>query len=162
MSLRKKPWNRINLPVYALSSKDAHGQFNMHIVTYATAISMHPKRFVCGIYHGTQSLANIQACPQFVLQLLDEKEVNLITLLGKQSGRHINKIEKLEKRKKITDWNGFKILNNCLAAIEMKVINSFSGGDHECFLCDVVSYKNFKEGSVLTLDHLREKKIIRI
>lgn len=43
----------------------------------------------------------------------------------------------------------------------MKVIESIDGGDHKCFLCEVVAYKNLNEGHPLTLDALRKHKIIR-
>jgi flavin reductase (DIM6/NTAB) family NADH-FMN oxidoreductase RutF len=159
--IRKKPWNRINLPVYSISSK-ANGKSNMHIITYATAISMQPKRFICGIYHGTQTLANVEASGEFILQLLDEEQYRLVDLLGKKSGKAIDKINRLQKRKELTEWNGYPILKNCLAVMQMKVINSFDGGDHKCFLCDVSAYKNLNDGEALTLDILREHKMIRI
>ena len=159
--IRKKPWNRVNLPVYSISSKnmDAH---NMHIITYASQISMKPKRFICGIYHGTQTLLNVEASGEFVLQLLAENEYRLVDLLGKKSGKKIDKIDRLQKRNELDEWNGFYILKNCLAIMHLKIISSFEGGDHTGFLCDVVAYKNLNEGNVLTLDILRQHKMIRI
>lgn len=159
--IRKKPWNRVNLPVYSISSKsdDAH---NMHIITYASQISMQPKRFICGIYHGTQTLINIEVSGEFVLQLLADTQYRLVDLLGKKSGKNINKIDRLQKRNELMDWNNFHVLKNCLAVMQLKVISSLEGGDHKGFLCDVVAYKNLNEGNVLTLDTLREKKLIRI
>ncbi len=159
--IRKKPWNRINLPVYSISSK-ANGKANMHIITYATAISMQPKRFICGLYHDTQTLENVEASGEFILQLLDEKQYRLVNLLGKKSGKSIDKISRLQKRKELAEWIGFPVLKNCLAVMQMKVINSFDGGDHKCFLCDVVAYKNLNEGEALTLDILRAHKMIQI
>jgi len=158
---RKKPWNRINLPVYSISSRDDEKQ-NMNIITYVTAISMQPKRFICGIYHGTQTLVNVESSGCFVLQLLSDQQVNLVNLLGKQSGKTVLKIQRLEKRKELMIWNEFPVLKNALALMKMKVVESMEGGDHKVFLCDVVDYINLNEGEVLTLDHLREKKLIRI
>ncbi len=158
---RKKPWNRSNLPVYSISSK-ANGKANMHIITYATAISMQPKRFICGIYQGTQTLMNVEASREFILQLLDEKQYRLVDLLGKKSGKKIDKIARLQKRNELAEWNGYPILKNCLAVMLMKVVNSFEGGDHQCFLCDVAAYKNLNDGKALTLDILRQHKMIRI
>lgn len=158
---RKKPWNRINLPVYSISSQ-ADDKANMHIITYATAVSMQPKRFICGIYHGTQTLQNVEATGEFILQLLDKKQYRLAELLGKKSGKNIDKISRLQKRNELTEWNGYPILKNCLAVMHMKVVNSFEGGDHKCFLCNVLAYKNLNDGEALTLDTLRNKKIIRM
>lgn len=158
---KKKPWNRINLPVYSISSK-TNGQRNMHIITYVSQISMKPKRFICGIYYGTQTLENVDSSKEFVLQLLSDKQYALVNLLGKKSGHTINKIERLQKRNELTEWNGFYVLKNCLAVIHLKVINQFDGGDHKGFLCDVVAYKNCNDGKPLTLDTLRKHKIISI
>jgi len=159
--IRKKPWNRVNLPVYSISSKsdDSH---NMHIITYASQISMQPKRFICGIYHGTQTLINIEASGEFVLQLLADTQYRLVDLLGKKSGKNIVKIGRLQKTNELMDWNDFYVLKNCLAVMQLKVISSFEGGDHKGFLCDVVAYKNISEGIVMTLEPLRKKKLIQI
>ena len=157
----KKPWNRVNLPVYSISSK-ANGNSNMHIITYATAISMQPKRFVCGIYDGTKTLENVVATNEFVLQLLSAAQYRLVDLLGKKSGNQIDKIARLAKRDELIEWNGYQVLKNCLAVMQMKVVNQFDGGDHDCFLCDVVAYKNLNAGETLSLDTLREHKMIRI
>ena len=158
---RKKPWNRVNLPVYSISSKTADN-CNMHIITYASQISMQPKRFICGIYHGTQTLINVEASGEFILQLLAATQFRLVDLLGKKSGKKIDKISRLHKRNELMHWNNFYVLKNCLAVMQLKVISSFEGGDHKVFLCDVVTYKNLNDGDVLTLDTLREKKLIRI
>ena len=54
------------------------------------------------------------------------------------------------------------ILKDALALLEMKILQQFDAGDHVCFLCDVASYKNNANGEPLTLDFLREKKMIRM
>ncbi len=159
--IRKKPWNRVNLPVYSISSKTANNS-NMHIITYASQISMQPKRFICGIYNGTQTLINVERSGEFVLQILANTQYRLVDLLGKKSGKTIDKIGRLKKRNELIDWNDFYVLKNCLAVMQLKVVNSFEGGDHKGFICDVIAYKNLNEGDVLTLDTLREKKLIRI
>jgi flavin reductase (DIM6/NTAB) family NADH-FMN oxidoreductase RutF len=161
MSLRKKPWNRVNLPVYSISSTDGKGNHNMHIITYATAISMQPKLFSLGIYHGTKTLKLVEEYPEFVLQLLSAEQFRLVNLLGKQSGNKINKIQRLQKRKLIEQWNGFYILSDALAVMHMKIQSKFDGGDHQGVVCEVIGYKNMNEGHPLTLDVLRDKQIIR-
>jgi flavin reductase (DIM6/NTAB) family NADH-FMN oxidoreductase RutF len=158
---KKKPWNRVNLPVYSVSSKTANNE-NMNIITYASAVSMQPKRMMVAIYHGTQTLINAEANPHFVLQLLAADQYNLVNQLGKQTGKTINKIQRLEKRKLLTDWNGFKVLKDALAVMELQAINQMEGGDHRMFLCDVTAYKNLNDGEPLTTTILHEKGIIRI
>jgi len=167
---RKKPWNRVNLPVYSISSKTIDGlNQNMHIITYAQAVSMQPKMFVCGIYHHTKTLENVEQNPHFVLQILAEHQYNLVDLLGKKSGHTINKINRLTKRNLLMDWKGFPVLKECIAVMEMNAVklitNEADKGlqpDHSLYLCKVISYQNFNEGNPLTLDILREKQLVRI
>ncbi len=158
---KKKPWNRVNLPVYSISSKNDTKE-NMNIITYASAVSMQPKRMMVAIYHGTQTILNAEANPHFVLQLLAADQYNLVNQLGKQTGKNINKIQRLEKRKLLTDWNGFAVLKDALAVMELRAINQMEGGDHKMFLCDVTAYKNLNDGEPLTTTILHEKGIIRI
>lgn len=159
---RKKPWNRVDLPVYSISSTDGKNRFNMNIVTYITAVSMQPRRFMCGIYRGTQTLSFVKQHPHFVLQLLSAEQYRLVDLLGKKSGRQVDKMGRLQKRDLITDWNGFKVTKQALALLELRVINHISGGDHDCFLCELVAYKNTNDGTPLTLDVLRAKNMVRM
>ena len=161
VQIKKKPWNRVDLPVYSISSKGAEYD-NMNIITYASAVSMKPKRFICAIYKHTKTLENVRLNGTFVLQILSDTQYALVRLLGKQSGNKINKIDRLRKRNLISDWKGFTILKEALAVMEMNIIHEMDGGDHVCFLCDVVAYKNLNEGKELTLHILSDKKIISI
>lgn len=160
--MNKRPWNRINLPVYSICSTDGKGNYNMHIITYASQISMQPKRYLCGIYEGTQTLNYIQQYPSFVLQLLSDKQYRLVDLLGKKSGSEVDKIARLHKRDLLMSWNGFPVLKEALAVMALQTISHFNGGDHTGFLCDVTAYKNLNTGDALTLDTLRKHKMIRI
>ncbi len=158
---RKKPWNRINSPVYSISSAQG-SSYNMNICTYTTAVSMHPKQFIVAIYEDTKTLEFVKQSNRLVLQLLADSQYRLIPLLGQKSGKKIDKIARLEKRGLITNWKGFKILKDALAVMELKIINSFSGGDHQLFLCNLVAYKNLNEGEALSLDTLRAHQLIRM
>ncbi len=157
----KKPWNRINIPVYSVSSQYGEKQ-NMHICTYVSAVSMQPKRFMVALFKGSLTLEIVEKNQHFVLQLLEEKQYRLVDLLGRKSGRDIDKIALLKKRKVTTDWKKFLVLQDAIAWMELTVISSIDAGDHMMMLCDLVSSKNVREGNPLTLDILREKKLIRI
>lgn len=156
----KRPWNRINLPVYSVSSKDNEAE-NMHICTYVSSVSMTPKRIMVALYHNTKTLELVTKNPHFVLQLLSESQCNLIKLLGQTSGNAVDKISRLKKREKLTTWQNFTVLKDALAFIELKSINTVDGGDHILHICDVVSFYNNLAGEPLTLNLLREKKLIR-
>jgi flavin reductase (DIM6/NTAB) family NADH-FMN oxidoreductase RutF len=132
------------------------------MITYVTAISMNPKRFICGIYYNTQTLSNIEASGEFVLQVLSDQQYKLVDLLGRKSGKTTDKIRILNKRKELTTWKDFNVLINCLAVMHLKVLQGFDAGDHKCFLCELVSYKNLNDGNALSLDDLRKRKLIII
>ena len=123
---------------------------------------MKPKRYLCAIYKNTKTLEMIEKNTGFVVQLLSCTQYRLVDLLGKQSGYNTDKIARLAKRKALTNWNEYMILKDALALLEMKILQQFDAGDHVCFLCDVASYKNNANGEPLTLDFLREKKMIRM
>ena len=156
----KKPWNRVDLPVYSVSSR--HGsEENMHICTYVSAVSMDPKRYMVALYKGTKTIELAAAEKRFVLQLLAEGDHGLVAMLGRQSGHQIDKIARLRKRGMIDHWRGFPVLSNAAAWIELAIIGEMDAGDHVMMLCDVVSSKNVQEIGILTLDKLRVRGLIR-
>lgn len=156
----RKPWNRVDLPVYSVSSRTGDA-YNMHICTYVSAVSMQPKQYMVALYHGTRTLELVEKNGHFLLQLLSVEQYNLVKLLGQQSGNKINKIQRLEKRKLLDQYNGFYFLKDTLAIMECRVIQTMEGGDHRLFLCDVISHRNLNPGEPLTTGLLRDKKIIR-
>ena len=157
-TLRKKPWNRVDQPVYSISSA-AHGSSNMNICSYATPVSMQPKRYIVAIYKGTKTLELVQLQQEFLLQILDHSHYKLVNLLGKKSGSKLDKISRIKES--IGYLDEFPYLESALAYVHLQVRTWLDGGDHWCVLCDVKSYKNLNDGMPLTLDYLRAKTIIR-
>lgn len=156
-SLRKKPWNRVDQPVYSIASA-AEGHVNMNICSYVTPVSMKPKRFIIAIYKNTLTLELVKKNPEFILQYLSQEQYKLINLLGKKSGHSIDKIQRLKNQ--VASYNDFVVLKDCLAYVHLRVLSWLDGGDHWCTLCDVVANKNIREAEPLTLNYLRDKKII--
>ena len=134
----------------------------MNIATYITAVSMKPKRYLCAIYNHTKTLEFVEKNPRFLLHLLSSTQYRLVDLLGKQSGFNIDKMARLEKRKLLANWHDYPVLSDALSLMELKVLEHFDGGDHTCFLCDLIAYKNLCDGEPLTLDILRDKNLIRM
>lgn len=123
---------------------------------------MQPKRMMVAIFYGTKTMANVEQNPHFVLQLLAKDQYRLVNQLGKKSGNNIDKIGRLQNRKLLMEWNGFFILKDALAVMELQVLQKTDAGDHCMMLCNVLAYKNLNEGEVLTTKYLHEKGIIRI
>jgi flavin reductase (DIM6/NTAB) family NADH-FMN oxidoreductase RutF len=59
-------------------------------------------------------------------------------------------------------WNNFEVLSNAVSILLLKPLQIIEAGDHDMFLCDVVSFENLNDTPILTLDVLRQKKLIRI
>ena len=160
MSIKKRPWNRINLPVYSVSTTDENGKCNMNICTYATQISMHPKRFAVAVYPNTKTFENIQTSSRFLLQILSTDNIHQARLLGKQSGLKIDKHRRLTHLLSI--HQGLYFLNNVLGFVELEVEEWKNVGDHFLALCNVISYKNVAPGENLSLYNLRQSGIVSV
>eukprot|EP00741_Cyanophora_paradoxa_P022206 tig00021435_g21436.t1 len=160
---RKTPWQRVNVPVYALSTVDAFGKSNMNIASYVTAISVDPKMYAVSIFHGTKTLENARATGRILLQTLDaEEHYKLVNLLGKQSGREVDKMRDPLLAGATEQMNGIAYLRDALSVVELKVRQWVEAGDHELAVCDVVGWANLNDGRSLDMDDLRRHKIVRI
>jgi len=157
----KKPWNLPDLPVYSLATKGDAG-FNMNICTYVSAVSMQPKRFMVAAYHGTRSLENMYASEQVVLQLLDASQTGLVRTLGKKSAMRYDKQAWLRKKEVLAEWHDFTVLRDAAAWMLLRKIWHQDAGDHVIFLFDVLKYKVNAADNIMTLNTLRQHKIISI
>ena len=157
----RRPWNVIDCPVYSLATVH-DGRVNMNICTYVTAVSMKPKIYSVAIYHNTRTLANMAHTDVAVLQLLSPAQANLVKHLGFKSGNETDKHEWLTDKGLTEIWQGQTVLKGCAALLLLRrQAQHHFGGDHELFLFGVDKYINLSE-SVLTLNDLRAKKLIRI
>ncbi|MFM7485939.1 MAG: hypothetical protein ACKO13_03350, partial [Cytophagales bacterium] len=78
-----------------------------------------------------------------------------------KSGLRYDKENYLTKKKLITLWHDKKVLNHCAGLMELEKLWAKDAGDHTMFLFDVKRFQS-NHKSVLTLDDLRMKKLIRI
>lgn len=113
------------------------------------------------VYHDTKTLENISRSSIAILQLLAEEHISLVNVLGKKSGRSYDKESYLRRKDLLTNWNGYTVLAGCAMIIELKKIRRMEAGDHTIFLFDVGRFVT-KHNNILTMDHLREKKLVSI
>lgn len=157
--MRKKPWNRVDQPVYSIASS-WNGKANMNICTYTVPVSMKPKIYVVALYRNTCTLDLVTKRKEFLLQLLAIKHDRLVRLLGKTTGRTF---EKLSLIKSPVHWHsGMPYLADALAFIHLIVDDFIDTGDHVSAICRVKTYRNLNTGKPLTVFHLKNKKIVRI
>ena len=157
----KKPWNLANIPVYSLATYDQQHKVNMNLCTYVSAVSMHPKLFAIGVYQNTRTLMNLRTSETAILQWLNPSHLSVAKHLGFESGKDFDKEIYLSKKNFLVEWEGNSILKNLSAIAHLKRISSMVTGDHELFIFEVLKAKTF-QNDLLYLNHLREKKWIRI
>ena len=157
----KRPWNRTDQPVYSIASR-FENRSNMHIISYVSAISMEPKLYACAVYKSTLTLELLQSSKTCVLQLLSCTQERLVPVLGKRSGYDFDKLTWLNQRHLLTEWNGFAVLKDALAWIQLDLFQEVdTGGDHVLMIGRVVRWKNQQPGTPLGLDQLRGRGLIR-
>ena len=156
---RKKPLNRTNPAIWSIASA-YNGQYNMNICSYVTGISMKPSRMVVGIYKNTLTLELVRQSNEMVLQLLANHHYKLVRLLGQTSGYKKEKLRSLKIP--VIQYKGHQCLADALSLIFLKIKQQIDAGDHWMMLCDISSFINLNEGIPLTMDVLREKKLVRI
>lgn len=156
--IRVKPWNRVDGPVYSLSTTHA-GRGNLNICSYVTPISLKPKRFIIGVYKHTKTLENLEANPVGLLNYLSADHADLIALLGKKTGHKVDKVKALGDRLEHASDGLYKIVGS-LAVLHLMFLQRIDCGDHWAWLADVDKYENIAAGKFLTLDELKRKKII--
>ncbi|MEP0986610.1 flavin reductase [Ekhidna sp.] len=156
----KRPWNIVNVPVYSLATYD-RGQVNMNICTYVTAVSMKPKLFMVAIDYSTKTYENLKNGSQSVLQVLHQDHKQLINSLGKKSGKSFNKLEFLQKKNLIDDWNENNVLKGACGYLELKKMGHKNiDGDHELFWFKVTKSSTKSEKEILMFQDLIEEGII--
>ncbi len=156
----QKPWNIPNFPVYSLVTEN-NGVHNYNICTYVTAISMKPKLFAIAVFENTKTLINTTSHEFAVLQLLNIEQHNLVRILGKKSGKQVNKEALLQKRKLLESWNDFKVIKNTCSHVLLKKLSSQKTGDHHLFIYEAIKQKSYAT-NYLSIEKLKEKKLIRL
>lgn len=156
----RRPWNITIQTIYSLVTLGADG-FNMNICSYVSPASLQPKRYLIALDPQTLSARNFRENGAGVLQILHEDACRLVHVLGRKSGRNLDKIGKLGKMELLDTWNSFPVLMDSCAYIRVQVDEVLgSSGDHDLFLCNVKGYRTLREDGVLTQQRLIEQGLI--
>lgn len=148
--------------MWSLSTVSDDGTPNMNICGYVTNISMQPKMMLIAMYHHTKTLDNAQRNRKALLQLLTTKHVDIVRTCGRQSGRQIDKISRIEKKHGIGQYKDLSYLKDAAGFMELHFTEFLEvGGDHLLGIATVESSKNLSDTPVLTAEYLRKHGIIR-
>jgi len=155
----KRPWNLVDMPVYSLATYDE--AVNMNICTYVSAVSMKPKIYMVAIDYQTKTFQNLENSDTAVLQVLHQDNIPLIRLLGKSSGRKVDKASKLKSKGFLTSWQEHGVLTGACAYLLLRMIGRTNiGGDHELFYFNVEKSSTKRESGILMFQELVDKGVI--
>lgn len=144
----------------------------MNILTYATPVSVRPDRvWSIGLFKDTLSYSNFCRTRSCVLQLLTEKHVPLVKVLGGTSGNDVNK--QAECKKLGFAWSLLPhddddrlpmILPDCAYYLKLTAIGEIVDcGSHSVAICKVedmfVGINNVDETETLEQRHLSTSRL---
>jgi flavin reductase (DIM6/NTAB) family NADH-FMN oxidoreductase RutF len=155
----------LDVPIYALATLNKDGSTNMNILTYATPVSAHPCRvWSLGVYRETLSEENLLRKPVGVLQLLTKDHVDLVGILGGNSGRDIKKKEACAKVGfewiRCDYFRGIQVLPGCASYLFLTIQGGvLDAGSHLIVpYCEVQSMYTSTE-AISSSDHLRTSRL---
>ncbi|QDZ22311.1 flavin reductase-like domain-containing protein [Chloropicon primus] len=140
----------------------------MNIVTYCSAVAIGPPRVYCvSLYVGTLSWENFRSNGgRGVLQVLNRNQAGLVDLLGRTSGRGVDKIRELREEHglEVEEWHGIPTLRDCAGGLLLRATSPdlVNCGDHEVALCEVVDERRGGGATspLLTTGYLREHGLL--
>jgi len=136
----QRPWNKTHLPIYSLVTLDSQWVMNMNICTYVVPVSMKPKKYMIAIDPTTHTYQNFLRSDHAVLQILADDCKKYVRTLWKQSGKNINKWDKLKW--KLWNYKWFPVLSDASVYMHVKKVNHMHvpWADHELFIVDIESW----------------------
>ena len=113
---------------------------------WVSRASEQPFLVMASVYKKNYSHDLIQKSRIFAVNYLMDGQQNLAIHFGKQSGRDVDKFQKVPF---FTDQTGAPILKDCLAYLDCRVCAELDSGDHTIFLGEVLSGKVLAAGNGL-------------
>jgi len=132
---------------------------NANIATWAMQTDMAKKCMVVALYKPDYTLELAKQSGLLNLHWLGVDFAKHLTLLGRKSGRVVNKLTKIAHE---PDYRGCPILTDAIGCLHARIVNWVDAGDHELAICEVEKQTWLHpEKEVLRLNYLREKKLVR-
>ena len=103
--------------------------------SWFTRVSEHPILVMVSIWKENYSLGLIKESGVFAINIMAAGQAETARHFGRQSGRDVNKFERIDYEVKDT---GSPILKDCLAFLDCKVVSSLETGDHTIFVGEVL------------------------
>lgn len=147
-----------NYDVHSITT--AHeGKMNANIATWVMQVAMGGKLICVALYKVDYTIELVRASQLLNINILAKEQTNLITKLGRKSGRVSDKFKNL---KYAFDNRNIPYLTESIGYIQCKVLHSTDAGDHELFVCEVLKQVVLNpENEVMTNHFLREMGLVR-
>ncbi len=116
---------------------------------WVSRASEQPFLVMASVYKKNYSHDLIQQSRIFAVNYLGEGQQRLAIHFGKQSGREVDKFQKISY---FLEKTGAPILRDCLAYLDCRVVNQMDSGDHTIFLGEVLSGKVMSTGRGLQFE----------
>lgn len=147
-----------NYDVHSITTVQ-EGNYNANIATWVMQTAMGGKTVCVALYKIDYTIELVRASKTLNINLLHTGQTNLITKLGRRSGKDSDKFKNL---KHDFDSRGCPFLTEAIGYIQCKVLHSTDAGDHELFVCEVLKQVVLNpEKEVMTNHFLREKGLVR-
>lgn len=158
--MAKRLFKYKNYDVHSITTVAGNpARYNANIVTWLMQTDMSGKVLAVALYKPDYTLDLVRESGVLNVNLLAVDQTKLIRKLGQQSGREKDKFRNLPYE---LDERGCPFLTEAIGYAQCRVMHSVEAGDHELVVCDVLKQVVLNpEKDVLTLNLLREKKLIR-
>lgn len=158
--MAKRLFKYKNYDVHSITTVAGNpARYNVNIVTWLMQTDMSGKVLAVALYKPDYTLDLVRESGVLNVNLLAVDQTKLIRKLGQQSGREKDKFKNLPHE---LDERGCPFLTEAIGYAQCRVMHSVEAGDHELVVCDVLKQVVLNpEKDVLTLNLLREKKLIR-
>jgi flavin reductase (DIM6/NTAB) family NADH-FMN oxidoreductase RutF len=144
------PYAALSTPVYALGTPAPAGERpTLCLITYAAPIALEPRHFALSLYRGTLSAERFLAAGRGTLSVLALRHAPLFQILGKTSGRDVDKIAAMEALGfAFEDFGGAPALADCVGVFELTAVGAPTRcGDHDVVLCAVGAWEGRDAGA---------------
>ena len=148
-------WN-LSYGLYIVSTCH-NGKLNGQISNTVFQVTDKPPQVVVSINKSELTHDYIMESKHFAISILEESTpLNLIGLFGFKSGREIDKLSQVQYKEGITGCP--LVLENAIAILESKVINTVDVGSHTLFIGEVVYAEMLKQANPMTYAYYHQVK----
>jgi flavin reductase (DIM6/NTAB) family NADH-FMN oxidoreductase RutF len=144
--------------VHSISTAHA-GKQNANIATWVMQSGMKGSFLTVALYKVDYTVELVRQSGVLNVNLLAQEQKNLLTKLGRRSGRDTDKLQRVPHA---LDARGCPYLTGAVGYIGCEVHDSADSGDHEVFCCRVLGqYLLHPDQPVLTHHWLKEQGLVR-